>query len=85
MIRRRTALCLAAAAWAAASIPVALAIPNPASVFCERMGGKPVIAVLPDQNRIGLCYLPGGRIVEEWTLLRMLGGKVPQPGQSPFR
>ena len=28
-------------------------------------------------GEIGLCYLPDGRIIEEWTLLRMYDGKAP--------
>lgn len=61
------------------------AIPNPAAVFCLKMSGKPVIARLPDGGTIGLCRLPNNRIVEEWTLFRMFGGKVPTPRDNPFR
>lgn len=63
----------------------ALAMANPASVFCGTMGGRSVIAKLPDGGGIGLCYLPGKKIVEEWTLYRMLQGVRPTPNDNPFR
>ncbi len=72
--------CIAAAIPAAAT-----AMPNPASVFCGKMGGRSVIAKLPDGGDIGLCYLPNKKIVEEWTLFRMLDGKKPTPRNNPFR
>ena len=61
------------------------AIPNPASVFCGTMGGRSVMAKLPDGGVIGLCYLPNKKIVEEWTLFRMLKGKKPPQHRNPFR
>ena len=73
-------------ACAASFLPVgAGAIPNPASVFCAKMGGRSVIATLPDGGAIGLCYLPNRKIVEEWTLFRMLNGRKPAPSRNPFR
>ncbi|UIJ44188.1 DUF333 domain-containing protein [Sphingomonas cannabina] len=77
---------LANVALALAIIPsAAIAIPNPASVFCGKMGGRTVIAKLPSGDEIGLCYLPKDKIVEEWTLFRMLKGKKPPNHANPFR
>lgn len=63
----------------------AQALGNPASVFCATMDGRSVAARLPDGGEVGLCYLPGKKIVEEWTLYRMLGGVKPTAGDNPFR
>lgn len=63
----------------------ALAMANPASVFCGKMSGKTVIAKLPSGDEIGLCYLPNKKIVEEWTLFRMFKGKKPANDKNPFR
>ena len=42
---------------------------NPASVYCEKIGGKlEIVDSLAGQ--IGNCTLPSGEIVEEWTLYR---------------
>ncbi|MFV0921675.1 DUF333 domain-containing protein [Sphingomonas parapaucimobilis] len=69
-----------------ATMPVAAtAMPNPASTFCATMGGRSVSAKLANGGTIGLCYLPGKKIVEEWTLLRMFNGKKPAPRNNPFR
>ena len=76
---------LAGAVVALALPGTANAMPNPASVFCAKMKGRTVIARLPDGGQIGLCYLPGKRIVEEWTLYRMFRGVVPAPARNPFR
>lgn len=42
---------------------------NPASVYCEQVGGKLEI-VNSGQGQIGYCTLPSGEKVEEWTLYR---------------
>ena len=45
--------------------PVGLA--NPASVFRVACGGG--VAIVPsDSGETGYCALPGGLLVEEWTL-----------------
>lgn len=63
----------------------AFALGNPASAFCVAMGGQSILAKLPDGGTIGLCSLPGRKIVEEWTLYRMLHGVKPAPDANPFR
>ncbi|MBP2494536.1 putative hemolysin [Methylobacterium sp. PvP062] len=84
----------AAAAWPVRALAVcaavagpgaARALENPASAFCATMGGQSILAKLPDGGTIGLCALPGRKIVEEWTLYRMLHGVKPAPGADPFR
>lgn len=42
---------------------------NPASVHCEKLGGKLVIQNT-ENGQIGMCHLPDGRIIEEWELFR---------------
>ncbi|MBE7247918.1 MAG: DUF333 domain-containing protein [Actinomycetospora chiangmaiensis] len=63
----------------------AFALGNPASAFCVAMGSQSILAKLPDGGTIGLCSLPGRKIVEEWTLYRMLHGVKPAPDANPFR
>lgn len=72
------ALCLPGAAAAMA---------NPASVFCAQMGGTSLTVELPETSMFGagevaLCELPSGALIEEWTLFRMLDGRVPEA--DPF-
>ena len=62
----------------------AMAMSNPASVFCEEMGGRVVNAKLASGDEIGLCYLTDKKIVEEWTLFRMFDGKKPSNEDNPF-
>jgi len=42
---------------------------NPASVHCQKLGGKIVIQNT-QTGQIGFCHLPDGRIIEEWQLFR---------------
>ncbi|WP_241825875.1 DUF333 domain-containing protein [Izhakiella australiensis] len=44
-------------------------MPNPASVYCEQIGGKSVL-VNTDTGVTGNCVLPSGKVVEEWSLYR---------------
>ncbi len=49
--------------------PPRVGMPNPASVYCEQKGG----ALVPVQTPQGVrsdCKLPGGEVVDEWTLWR---------------
>jgi len=47
----------------------AVGMANPASVYCEKMGGKLDIVKGPD-GESGYCTLPGGERIEEWALYR---------------
>ena len=51
----------------AAAPTVSLA--NPASVHCMKIGGKLRIEKTPQGER-GICVLPNGTEMEEWTLFR---------------
>lgn len=42
---------------------------NPASVYCEQIGGKLEIINNKD-GQVGYCSLPSGEKIEEWTLYR---------------
>jgi hypothetical protein len=53
----------------------AWALANPASVFCVKSGGKSEIRKGP-RGEYGICRLPNGRIVEEWTYFREMKGKT---------
>jgi putative hemolysin len=53
----------------------AQALANPASVFCARSGGKSEIRNGP-HGQYGVCRLPDGRVVEEWTYYRQNRGKA---------
>ncbi len=77
---------LVAIVMACAAMPAgAQTIANPASEFCVTMGGRSVAAKLRSGDEVGLCYLPGKKIVEEWTLFHMLNGKKPALRTNPFR
>ena len=43
---------------------------NPASVFCEKQGGKSEIRKHEDGSEYGVCRLPDGKVVEEWEYFR---------------
>ncbi|ARF51977.1 putative hemolysin [Pantoea stewartii] len=45
---------------------------NPASVYCEKIGGKLDIVKEPG-GEVGYCTLPSGERIEEWTLFRKDG------------
>lgn len=40
---------------------------NPASVYCEQLGGKTEI-VEAKEGQQGICMLPSGEKIEEWLL-----------------
>ena len=62
---------LAAAACTKTEPAPAVGMANPASVYCEseKIGGKLRIEKTP-QGEQGICVLPNGTEVEEWTLFR---------------
>jgi putative hemolysin len=55
------------------------ALANPASVFCAQSGGKSEIRKGP-RGQYGVCRLPDGRVVEEWSYFREMKGK-PAPAR----
>ena len=67
----RSALMLAiplAAALAAAS--PALALGNPASLYCGSRGGKVEIVAGVNGGERGTCVLPDGTRIDEWVYFR---------------
>ncbi|MEH6421953.1 putative hemolysin [Pseudomonas sp. CGJS7] len=65
---------------AAADKPVAkVGMANPASVNCQKLGGKLEIRTGKDGGQYGLCALPDGRVCEEWALFR--DGKCEKPAE----
>lgn len=42
---------------------------NPASVYCQQLGGKSVIVKEAAGGR-GVCHLPDGTVIDEWELFR---------------
>ncbi|EMT6574480.1 MULTISPECIES: putative hemolysin [Providencia] len=47
----------------------AVGMANPASVYCEQIGGKLEIKIT-EKGQVGYCILPSGDKVEEWALYR---------------
>ena len=45
-------------------------IANPASVNCEKQGGKTQIVARGDGAQYGICVFPGNKQCEEWALFR---------------
>jgi hypothetical protein len=64
-------------ALAALVIPAerAVALPNPASVFCVKSGGKSEIRNGP-RGQYGVCRLRNGRVVDEWAYFRKMKGRA---------
>ena len=46
-----------------------VALANPASVNCIKVGGKLTIKRTA-QGEVGMCQLPSGKVCEEWALFR---------------
>jgi len=68
------ALVLLAASVQQASVQQAWALANPASVFCVKSGGKSELRTGP-RGQYGVCRLPDGRVVEEWSYFRQMKSK----------
>ncbi|MBA7801771.1 DUF333 domain-containing protein [Citrobacter sp. C348] len=52
-----------------APMPPKVGMANPASVYCQQKGGL-LIAVQTPQGVRSDCKLPGGEVIDEWTLWR---------------
>ena len=50
--------------------PARIGMANPASAYCVEKGGKLSIQKDAAGNQTGLCALPDGTAIEEWTLFR---------------
>lgn len=42
---------------------------NPASVYCQSLGGK-IVLKSDDKGQFGICHLPDGTQIDEWELFR---------------
>jgi putative hemolysin len=51
-------------------------VANPASVYCEKQGGKLEIRTGADGGQTGFCVLSGGSECEEWKYFRGECGKI---------
>ncbi len=49
--------------------PPSVGMANPASVYCQQLGGKLTIVKGPG-GESGMCRLPDGTEIEEWALFR---------------
>lgn len=49
--------------------PKKIGMANPASVYCEKLGGTVHIKKTP-QGEVGMCELADKTEIEEWTLFR---------------
>nr|WP_180319405.1 DUF333 domain-containing protein [Delftia acidovorans] len=60
---------VALALSACAQQKLAPSVGNPASVYCGEIGGQVRMEKTP-QGQEGICVLPNGTEMEEWTLYR---------------
>jgi putative hemolysin len=56
----------------------AWALANPASEFCVKSGGKSEIRK-GSHGEYGVCRLPDGRVVDEWTYFWEMKGTAGSP------
>lgn len=54
---------------------------NPASVYCEKLGGKSTIKKEQDGD-VGYCQLADGQVIEEWKLYHMHHTEQPSSSQA---
>ena len=71
------ALALPLAACTAKTTPPVIGMANPASVYCLEKGGEQIPVQSPQGVRTE-CKLPGGEVIDEWTLYRR---DHPQPAR----
>ncbi|MBO1113546.1 putative hemolysin [Bordetella petrii] len=63
------AACLALLAGCASQAGPSAGMANPASVYCQELGGRLQI-VETSKGQMGVCMLPDGEQIEEWDLYR---------------
>ena len=69
--RRRTTLtALTVASLWPAGTAAALALSNPASVYCEQRGGRIEIERTTNGAERGICLLQNGTRIDEWAYFR---------------
>lgn len=50
--------------------PQSLGMANPASVYCNKVGGTSIVKKDSRGNEVGYCRLADGKVVEVWELFR---------------
>lgn len=65
-----TALAMAACAQKEPAAAPQLGMANPASTYCVKIGGMLRIEKTARGDALGICVLPNGTEMEEWTLFR---------------
>jgi len=50
-------------------------LPNPASVYCVKHGGKLKLIKDKHGNNVGYCHFSDGEVCEEWAFFRHQCGK----------
>jgi uncharacterized protein len=69
-ITRASARIVLALAALAGGRGVALALANPASVYCAQRGGHVDTETVANGAQKGICVLPSGTRIDEWVLFR---------------
>ncbi len=73
ILKAATVFVLALATWGCTRSDMTtaerMALANPASVNCIKLGGK-LTLLHTSQGDVGMCQLPSGRVCEEWALFR---------------
>ncbi len=62
--------CLTSDSVSTTTVDVPTSLANPASVNCEKQGGKLQMATRTDGGQYGLCYFEDNRACEEWAMMR---------------
>ena len=70
----RRSIGLIVLAMLAMSPEKAWSLANPGSVFCVQSGGRSEIRTGP-RGQYGVCRLPDGRVVDEWSYYRAMKRK----------
>lgn len=65
-----SSLILSACATQPEPTPPKIGMANPASVYCQKLGGKSIPQQDKDGGSYALCQLPNGELIEEWELFR---------------
>lgn len=54
----------------AGSIGGGMGMPNPASVYCQQVGGALVLGTLDNGDQMGICQFDDNSSIDQWTLFR---------------
>lgn len=62
--------------------PKPLGMANPASVYCDKIGGTSIVKKDSRGNEVGYCRLADGKVVDEWELFRSAHPEQPSENNS---